>query len=167
MRQPCGSGAAEEGQMGRMLNRLVLGLLVFAAAGFAADHSGTWKLNTAKSKYTGMPAPKDLTVTYSTQGSGWRYEGRGTAATGEPINSSFVYAKDGDEIRTTGFPLWDSMTMNGGSEDKVTGTLKRAGKNVGTVTRTVSADGKTMTVRGSVMTPEGKKATYISVYEKQ
>jgi hypothetical protein len=151
-----------------MLKRLLLVSCALAVAAIAqVDTTGTWKLNTAKSKYTGMPTPKDMTVVYSTQGSGWRYEAKGTSGAGEPIASSFVYAKDGEEIKTTGFPLWDSMTLNGATTARATGTLKREGKNVGTVTRTISPDGKTMTVRGSVMTPEGKKATYLAVYEKQ
>ena len=38
-------------------------------------------------------------------------------------------------------------------------TMKRGGKLVGTVTRTISADGKTMTICGKVTTPEGNQAT--------
>ena len=150
-----------------MLARIVLMFGVFAVAAAAADATGTWKLNLGKSKYTGMPAPKDLTVTYMPEASGWRYQARGTTATGEPISSSFTYRKDGEEIKTTGFPLWDTLVLEGAAADRSTGKLLRGGKPVGSVTRTLSTDGKTMTIRGSVMTPEGKKATYISVYEKQ
>ncbi|HET8549289.1 MAG TPA: hypothetical protein VFL57_14845 [Bryobacteraceae bacterium] len=150
-----------------MLNRILLMLCAFAGLATAVDTIGTWKLNTAKSKYTGMPMPKELTATYTPEGSGWRYEGKGTLATGEPINASFTYTKDGEEIRATGFPMWDAMILQNASAAKATGTLKRAGKTVGSVTRLVSADGKTMTIRGNVMTPEGKKASFTSVYEKQ
>jgi hypothetical protein len=133
----------------------------------SADTAGTWKLNTTRSKYDGMPGPKELTVVYTPQGSGWRYEAKGTNAAGEPINSSFTYVKDSEEIKTTGFPAWDAMVLRGANSDKATGTLLRQGKNVGRVTRTISADGKTMTIRGDVTLPDGKKATYSSVYDKQ
>jgi hypothetical protein len=150
-----------------MYRLLALSLCVFASAAFAADATGTWKLNTAKSKYTGMPMPKDMTVTYTPEGSGWRYAATGTSGTGQPINASFVYAKDGEDIKTTGFPSWDTIVLKNAGSDKSTGLLKREGKSVGSVTRTISADGKMMTIRGKVTTPEGKQATYLSVYEKQ
>jgi hypothetical protein len=150
-----------------MLNRILVTLCMVAAAAAAADQTGTWKLNTAKSKYTGVPAPKELITTYTPAGSGWRYEAKGTSGTGDPINSSFNYVKDGEEIRTTGFPMWDAMVLQNANSEKATGTLKRSGRTVGSVTRTISADGKTMTIRANVMTPEGKKASYLSVYEKQ
>ncbi len=42
---------------------LVAALAVFVATAIADEHSGTWKLNPAKSKYSPGPAPKDLTET--------------------------------------------------------------------------------------------------------
>jgi hypothetical protein len=149
-----------------MLKRILLVLCVLAVAAAAVDTTGTWKLNLAKSKYTGMPAPKDLMVTYTPAGSGWQYQAKGTSSTGDPINASFTYVKDGEEAKAMGFPMWDGIVLQGASAEKATGTLKRGGKTVGAVTRTISSDGKTMTIRGNVMTPEGKKASYLSVYEK-
>ena len=150
-----------------MVKRILLLLSAFAVVAAAVDATGTWKLNTTKSNYTGLPMPKDMTVVYTPQGSGWRYEATGTSATGEPTRSSFTYVKDGEEIRTTGFPMWDGLILNGAATEKAIGTLRRGGKTVGSVTRTISSDGKVMTLRGNVMTPEGKKASYLSVYEKQ
>jgi hypothetical protein len=150
-----------------MYRLLALCLCMFTLPAISADATGTWKLNTAKSKYTGMPTPKDLTVTYTPEGAGWRYAAKGTTATGEPIQSSFTYLKDGEEIKTTGFPNWDGLVLKNANSNKATGTMKRAGKEVGTLTRTISADGKSMTISGKVTTPEGKPATYLSVYDKQ
>lgn len=150
-----------------MYRMLALCLCLFALPAFSVDMTGTWKLNTTKSKYTGMPMPKELTVTYTPEGSGWQYAAKGTSATGEPIESGFKYAKDGEENKTTGFPNWDAIVLKNGNSDKSTATLKRGGKTVGSATRTISADGKTMTIRGKVTTAEGKEATYVSVYDKQ
>src|SRR6266404_1482127 len=131
---------------------LAIGLLTLVA--FAADPViGTWKLNTAKSKYTGMPMPKDVTVTYSPAGSGWKYDGKGIAGDGSPINMSFVYVKDNDEMKLTGYPYADSLTLQNGNSDSSTGTFKRDGKPVGTAKRTVSKDGKTMTVSANLTLP--------------
>ena len=142
-------------------------VLCAATALVAADASGTWKLNTAKSKYTNVPVPKELIVTYTPQGSGWKYSAKGVNAQGEPINSAFTYVKDGEVIKATGFPMWDSLTMKNGNAAKGTATLMRGGKAVGNVTRTISGDGKTMTITGDVTLPDGKKGTYLSIYDKQ
>jgi hypothetical protein len=150
-----------------MFRILVLSMSIVSLAYSADVVSGTWKLNTAKSKYTGVPMPKDMTVTYTPQAGGWRYEARGTSATGEAINSRFTYSKDGEDSPTTGFPNWDSISLKGGNSNKSVATLKREGKPVGTATRTISADGKAMTIRANVTLPDGKKATYVSVYDKQ
>src|SRR5262245_58167845 len=109
-----------------MFRLLVLGMSIVGLA-YSADVSGTWKLNPAKSKYTGVPAPKEMTVTYTPQGTGWRYEARGTSATGQAINSSFTYAKDGEDNPTTGFPNWDSISLKNANSDRSTATLKRQG----------------------------------------
>jgi hypothetical protein len=150
-----------------MYKLLAISLFVCASTAFSADQTGTWKLNTAKSKYTGMPMPKELTVTYTPEGSGWRYEAKGTSATGQTIDAHFSYVKDGEEIKTTGFPNWDTLVLKNAGSNNASGILKRDGKPVGSVTRIISADGKTMTIRGRVTTPEGKTATYVSVYDKQ
>jgi len=150
-----------------MYRLLALCLCLFASPAFSVDATGTWKLNTTKSKYTGMSMPKEMTVVYTPEGSGWRYAAKGVSATGEPIESSFVYVKDGEEIKTTGFPQWDTLVLKNAAANKATGTLKRAGKEVGTVTRVISKDGKTMTINGKVTAADGKPITYLSHYDKQ
>ncbi|HZO52309.1 MAG TPA: hypothetical protein VFB63_06315 [Bryobacteraceae bacterium] len=149
-----------------MFRTLTLLFCTLVAAS-AADLIGTWKLNTGKSKYTGMPAPKEQTVTYTAKGAGWDYSAKGTSGTGEPTNAAFTYVKDGEDAKTTGFPYWDAISIRNGSSAKSSATLKRAGKAVGTATRTISADGKTMTITGKVTMPDGKPATYTAVYDKQ
>jgi hypothetical protein len=42
---------------------LVAALAIFVATATADEHSGTWKFNPAKSKYSPGPAPKNLTET--------------------------------------------------------------------------------------------------------
>ena len=150
-----------------MLKSLALAVAAIAVTVSAADLAGTWKFNAAKSKYTGMAAPKEMTVTYTMQGSGWNYAAKGVSATGEPINSSFSYVKDGEQVKVTGFPLWDGLVIKNGMANTGMATYMRQGKAVGNATRTISADGKSMTLRGTVTLPDGKKATMLTVYDKQ
>jgi hypothetical protein len=149
-----------------MLRSLLL-LSCMLAVASAADFTGTWKLNTGQSKYTGIPAPKELTVTYKPNGTGFDYMAKGISADGQAISSSFTYVKDGQEIKTTGFPNWDTIVIKGGMSGKSVAQMKRGGKMIGSVTRTLSADEKKMTLSGKITTPDGKPATYYSVYDKQ
>lgn len=150
-----------------MLKSFLVALFAIAVSISAADLAGVWKLNAAKSRYVGIPAPKEMTVTYTMQGSGWNYMGKGVTASGEPINSSFTVMKDGEEAKTTGFPNWDGIVLKNSTSNRSTATFNRQGKAVGTGIRTISADGKTMTIRGNVTLPDGKKANYVAVYDKQ
>ena len=140
----------------------------FALVAFAANNlTGTWKLNVAKSKYTGIPAPKEVTVTYSPSGAGWKYEAKGTSADGKPSIITFSYSKDDTDMPMTGYPYADTLSLKGGNTDSSTGIFKRAGKQIGTADRTISKDGKTMTVNATLTLPDGKKASYMTIYEKQ
>ena len=151
-----------------MLIRRALVISAFTFAAFAANQiAGTWKLNVAKSKYTGIPTPKTSSVTYTPQGQGWKYDAKGTSADGQPTNITFVYDKDGAEAMMTGNPYADTITIQSGNTDNSTAIFKRAGKAIGTAKRTISKDGKTMTVDASITLPDGKKASYSAVYDKQ
>jgi hypothetical protein len=143
-------------------------LLAFAAVAMAANKmEGTWKLDPSKSTTTGMPKMKEATVTFTPEGSGWKYQTTGTRENGDSVTTSFVYVKDGDDITLANSALGDTLVLQHGNADVSTGVFKRAGKTVGKVKRTMSADGKTMTVTGNSVTPDGKKVTYTSVYMKE
>ena len=72
-------------------SKLILVLLAFAAASMAADpFVGTWKLNSAKTKYkTGMP-PKEQTVTFSEEGSDLHTMVKGTSSDGQAISIHYT-----------------------------------------------------------------------------
>jgi hypothetical protein len=151
-----------------MMIRTALVFCAFAALVSGAEHlTGSWKLNSAKSKYVEMPAPKEQTVTYTTQGSGWKYDAKGTSADGQPIHATFVYVKDGADAVMTGFPYADAIVLQNGNADTSTATFKRQGKPVGNAKRVISPDGKTMTITGQVTQADGKPGTYTAVYDRQ
>ncbi|MGA7415661.1 MAG: hypothetical protein WBW33_34630 [Bryobacteraceae bacterium] len=144
-------------------------MLLFCTFGLlaAADFTGTWKLDTAKSKYEGVPAPKEQTVTITANGKGYDYMAMGTSSTGEAIHAMYTYVKDGEQIKTTGFPNWDAAVFKHGLEDKTEIEFLRGGKKVGGGTRELAKDGKTYTVAAKVKLADGKEASYKAVYNKQ
>jgi len=147
---------------------LAAGLATLAhSMAVSVEMMGVWKLNTAKTKYKGAPAPKQMTVTYTLDGNGWRYEATGLSAAGEPLRMAYTYTKDGTEIPTEGFPWCDTIVIDRGAMREGSATLKRHGAVVGQNTRSLSADLKTLIIQGSVTPPEGETVTYMEVYDKQ
>ena len=142
-------------------------MAAFSAAVSAADFSGTWKLDTAKSKYEGMPAPKDSTVTITTNGSGFDYMAMGTSASGESIHSMYTFVKDGAPIKTTGFPNWDGIVITHSADPKLDIDFMRGGKSIGKGVRDLAKDGKMYTVSGKIKLADGKSASFKAVYVKQ
>src|SRR4051794_3403705 len=142
-----------------MYRRIILGSLMLAVLAVSAhslavwvEMMGTWRLNAAKSKYVGAPMPRQMTATYTLEGNGWRYEASGLSSKGEPLSMSYTYVKNGAEISTTGFPYWDTIVVDRGAEREGSAIMKRHGAPVGQMTRSISADARTLTVQGNVTT---------------
>lgn len=152
-----------------MLAGLVVAALTTPAHSMAVlvELMGTWRLNTARTKYKGALPPKQMTATYTLEGTGWRYEASGLSGAGEPLTMSYTYEKDGAETSTTGFPWWDTIVIDRGAMREGAAAMKRHGASVGQYARSLSADARTLTIQGSVTTPEGNTVTYLEVYDKQ
>jgi hypothetical protein len=149
-----------------LLKSLMLLLCTFGLLA-GADLTGTWKLDTAKSKYEVMPMPKEMTVTITANGKGYDYMAMGTSAAGDAIHTMYTFVKDGEEAKITGAPYYDALVIKHGMESKAEIDFKRGGKSVGEATRVLEKDGKMYTVSGKVTMPDGKKASYKAVYAKQ
>jgi hypothetical protein len=145
---------------------------VVAAPVFAQDNPflGTWKLNVAKSKFEGAPAPKSLTRTVTADSSGVKYSFAGVAADGNSYAYSFETTYEGKDspVTGTGTPDGaDTIARKRIKAHKVEGTLKKSGKEVGKVVAEVSKDGKISTVTMKGKTTDGKEASTVSIYDKQ
>jgi hypothetical protein len=131
---------------------------------------GTWKLNTAKSKFEGAPAPKSQTRTITAEGNSVKYSFEGVAADGTPFAFSFVTNYDGKDcpVTGTGTPAGaDSISLKRVNTHKIEGVLKKGGKEVGRVTSEVSKDGKVATVKGEGKGADDKVYSTDTVYDKQ
>jgi hypothetical protein len=128
---------------------------------------GTWKLNTAKSKYTGMPAPKEMTRVVEADGDSVKYTNTGIAADGSSISSSFTVKYDGKDYPITGNAPFgaDQVAIKRVSDHLYEATLKKGGKVVSTTKAQVSKDGKVTTLTAT--SPEDSSKGYVAVYDKQ
>lgn len=115
----------------------------------ASPFDGTWKLDTAKSKFTGD------TMTYSKTAAGYRY------SNGGPI--SYTFAIDGkDNTVVPGRTMAWAKAADGGWDVVV----KANGTVVSKAHRSISADGKTMTSSYTEYRPDGTTVHETDTYTR-
>lgn len=144
---------------------IVLSLGVPTVAAAQDSYDGTWHLNTAKSKYDPGPAPDKATVTIKSDGTTWTVK---TTASyeGKPLETSYTAKLDGTPAPLKGSPVADMVSVKKVDDRRVELKSTKDGKTVGESRATVSADGKTVTVTGTGMSPKGQKTKFTAVYEK-
>lgn len=136
----------------------------------AQSEMGTWKLNTAKSKYTGVAMRRSMTVTMEPQADWIKCRTEGVAGDGSPISFSFMARYDGRD-----HPLEGTGAINGADsiawrriDARTTEvTYKKVGKPVAMGLATISKDGKIRTLELKGTSPDGKPTSTRAVYDKQ
>ena len=153
--------------MGRIVTIALLSTLFVGASAFAADAvDGSWKLNVAKSTFSGT-TPKSGTRVYTETADGTTLDQQTVSADGKEMSMHVTIKYDGKDHRITGNP--DADTVAGKVIDAHTShfTMKMGGKVVGSVHRVVSADGKTLTVNNKGTHTDGKAYNDTLVFDKQ
>jgi hypothetical protein len=140
--------------------------LASIAAQAASPVVGTWVLDAAKSKFEGA-APKSGVRTYEETPAGMHMVGKMTAADGKEIVQESTFKSDGKDYAFTGVPDWDAISAKTLPNGTVAVTHKRGGKVVGHTTRTLSADGKTLTLKGSYKKAAGGTGEMLLVYTRK
>lgn len=147
---------------------LIVGLVICAAAQAADDpQSGTWKLNTAKSKYSPGPAPKANTLTIVADEKSYKLHAEGMDGAGKPTMSEFTAEFGGKDVAAKGLPYGDSVSVKRIDANTVEVTMKKGGQALVTVTSVVSKDGKTRTSTFHGKDEAGKDVHNVVVYDKQ
>jgi hypothetical protein len=158
--------------MYRLRRATVLVMIVIAAAAVelaaqAADPLvGKWELNVAKSKYNPGPAPQSESRTYVVAGKDIKASMKGVDSTGKPTAGSWIINYEGKERPMTGVADADTLTFKRVDASTVEFTQKKAGKVVITGTRTISPDGKVMTITSKGTNASGQTINNVEVFEK-
>jgi hypothetical protein len=142
-----------------------VGLELLAQATDPAN--GTWELNLAKSKYASTPAPQSETRTIEVVGDRITFTSRAIDAAGKTIVTQFTANYDGKEYPLKGNPNYDSISLKKIDQLTIESVTSKAGKVVARNRRTVSADGKVMTLTAQTTNAKGEKVTDIQVYDKK
>ncbi len=159
--------------MHRLLRARALVIIVIAAAAVESAAQGadpiigTWELNVAKSKYTSGRAPKSQTRTYMVAGQVIKASSKGVDGSGKPTSASWTVNYDGRYRPQTGNPDADTLSLKRVDAFTTEFTQKRTGKVVITGTRTISPDGKVMTITTKGTTAGGQTINDVEVFEKR
>jgi hypothetical protein len=146
---------------------------VFAAAGLAMSAAaadsvvGSWTLNVAKSTFDPGPALKTQTRTYTVDKDGTSLSVNGVGADGSATSQQATFKYDGKAYKMIGSADFDALSLKRINDNTVKATLMKAGKKVGTATRTVSSHGKMLTLSTKVTGADDKVHTTVLVFDKQ
>lgn len=148
---------------------VVISMLALTVVAFAADSNiGTWKLNSAKSKYSPGPAPKSQTLKIEAWGEdGVKYTADGVGADSKPTHSEFQAKYDGKDNAFKGNPDADTIAYKRIDANTIEATTKMKGKVTLKVKVVVSADGKTRTLTQTGTDAKGGTVNNLIVYDKQ
>ena len=130
---------------------------------------GTWKLNVAKSKFTPGPPIKADTRSYDVQ-DGWLIvTTETTQPSGEKTGVRFAAKFDGKEYPQIGrfAPTVALISYQPVDKRTLKYTVKdTTGKVTSTNTRTVSVDGKTMTIEQKSTDASGRPVLNVELFER-
>jgi hypothetical protein len=159
--------------MKRMLALTTIVVMSLAASGvlLAQDNPfvGTWKLNLAKSKFSGTQAPKSEVRTVVAQGDGEKVTYEGIAADGSPIAYSFTTNLDGKDSPFSGAHIFggDSVAVRRVDANTTASVVTKSGKTLVTLTTIVSKDGRVTTQMAQGTNAEGQPINFMTVWDKQ
>jgi hypothetical protein len=143
-------------------------LAIGTGAALAADAVvGTWKLNLAKSMFSPGPAPKSQTRTFAESVQGITVTIKTMAANGKESTTTASYKVDGKPYAVSGNTDFDMISLTRVDASTTNITQTKAGATVATGARTVSKDGKTLTVTLKGTHADGGKFDDVLVFDRQ
>ena len=108
---------------------------------------GTWVLDLEKSDFRSRGAPRSQIRVYEPHPDGLK----GTVITvdgrGQETTTEFIYRYDGIDYPFSGRPDADSIALERTGPLTATSTFRHAGRVIGSAVRTISPDGKELTIR--------------------
>ena len=153
-----------------MRSLAVAAFLALASLSYAADGAdrviGTWKLDTARST-SSIPMPRSETRSYVASGNGVTVSWDRVDADGRKSHVATTYQYDGKEYPVKDSPDFDALSAKRIDASTVETIQMRKGQKVGTLRRTVSADGKTLTLNALFTNAAGQHVNTLMVYDRQ
>jgi hypothetical protein len=142
---------------------------VASGADMAMDPAvGTWALNLGKSKMdASTPAPKSSVRTYSATPDGLKVAIHTVTAAGESHDMSSSFTYDGKQHPSTGSEDYDTIAVTRTGPNDSKSDFIKGGKVIGHLTRSISRDGKTMTITSDLVNAKGTQVHDVGVFDRQ
>lgn len=146
-------------------------LLFLSGAGLLAQDKvdlaiGKWRYLREISSYESGPGPKESERQWVRDGDGVRFLHDGTNMDGTPFHTEFRAKYDGKQYPFTGGTLYNSVALTWRSPNRVDQVFELDGKVTVRTTRTISPDGKRMSIIARGTLPTGKPFVNRMVYER-
>lgn len=154
----------------------VLALAIVCAAAADDPFTGTWKQDVGKSEYTGVPAPKEVTLSVTDEGDKRVLRFAGQNPDGSPISLTVTEPIQGGEVsiqmdpamaKEHGDEMYDKVTFHAIDARHCELLYMRGGKEAGKRRVEISEDGRTQRAWFTGTGPGGKKVVMNDVWEKQ
>jgi hypothetical protein len=147
----------------------IVGLALSAAHATSSDDPvlGTWQLNVARSQFTPGPGWQSQIRVYQATPEGVAVTWTGVDAKGEKMQVSYTYAYDGRDYPMLGSASYDMLNAVRTDERTVRSEEKRDGKTVGIAVRSVSPDGKVLTITDEGTNRKGQRFSQLLVFDRQ
>ena len=148
-----------------LVSTLTLIVLATAIGLAASPQIGSWKINEAKSKFSGVA--KNTLVVYTEAGDNVKVAIDGIDAAGKAFHSEWTGKFDGKDYAVTGDTSSDMRAYTVVNANTLAFTTKKGGKVLLSGQIVVAADGKSRTVKASGTNAKGESVTQMAVYDKQ
>jgi hypothetical protein len=147
----------------------IFGLALSVAQAASPDDPvlGTWKLNVDKSTFTPGPGWQSQTRIYQATPAGVAVSWTGVDAGGGTMAVRYTYRYDGRDYPMTGSASYDMLNAVRVDAWTVRSEEKRDGKTVGIAVRTVSRDGKILTITDEGTNRKGLAFSQILVFDRE
>src|SRR5262245_16833078 len=142
-------------------------VIVFAQAAAAKNMVGTWKLDTAKSKYSPGPAPKSQVATLDAVEGGLKVVADRVEADGKTVHFEWTAKFDGKDYPVKGDPARDAVSVTKLDDYTLDITNKKAGKVTTTIHAVYAKDGKSRTETVAGTDAQGRKIENVTQWQKQ
>jgi hypothetical protein len=129
--------------------------------------SGTWQLNTAKSKFSSPDTTEKSEIrNYSVSGNRVTMRSNTVNTAGKTMKWGYSAATDGKWYPTHGNPNTDHIALTMVSDREVKSKTQLRGKPSATASASVSGDGKELTIKRSILTAKGGPSNDTIVFDR-
>ena len=157
------------GRLLKLLFACLFGLACSVARAQPTDDPvlGTWRLNVERSRFTPGPGWRSQVRTYRATPEGVSVSWSGVDAGGEAMQVSYTYAYDGRDYPMVGSASYDTLNAVRVDARTVRSEEKRRGVIVGIAVRSVSPDGRVLTITDAGRNRRGLAFSQTLVFDRQ